>query len=172
MSFQDADPNLPQQAYNTLEFWGKLVGLLGGIWVLVEKMLKPFIKWRREAFAKSIRDVLKEELTCIDGVKESEEQIKKMLAEVLRRQDDIYSDLDLFMEIAQDNRARHDETNDLLTALGYASKDRRAQEERRSSNVVVDSIMAELNDRRKERRRRVDDSFLRGTAPGKPEPQG
>jgi hypothetical protein len=153
---QQPEHEIASRAGDILEFWAKAAGVALAIWQLVERVGKPYFAWRQKRFEASIRAVLKTELECIDRVTEHEEEIKALLLRVLERQDEIFADLDLFIEVAQDNRERHDETADLLNALGYSSKDRRTTERRSARTPRVDDLMVELRLRSTERRRRVD----------------
>lgn len=156
------EQEIAQRAGDILEFWAKAAGVALAIWQLVERVGKPYFSWRQKRFEASIRAVLKKELECIDGVKEREEEIKSLLERVIERQDEIFADLDLFIEVAQDNRDRHDETTELMNALGFASRDRRAGGERREDRTAhIDTLMGELRGRAVERRRRVDDVRIR-----------
>lgn len=158
---QQPEHEIASRAGDILEFWAKAAGVALAIWQLVERVGKPYFAWRQKRFEASIRAVLKTELECIDRVVEREDDIKALLLRVIERQDEIFADLDLFIEIAQDNRDRHDETAALLNAIGYASKDRRVTERRDVKTPRIDALMNELNARSVERRRRVDDVRLK-----------
>lgn len=158
---QQPEQEIAARAGDVLEFWAKAAGVALALWQLVERVGKPYFAWRQKRFDASIRAVLKAELECINSVVEREEEIKGLLERIIERQDEIFADIDLFIEVAQDNRDRHDETAELLNALGYSSKDRRTTERRDTRTPRIDSLMNELNLRAVERRRRIDDVRIR-----------
>lgn len=153
------DPDTSKRVLDTLEFWAKAAGALGAIGVFVAKILKPYLDWRRKSLAKTLREVLAEELAKIDGLSAREPQLNEKLDRVLTRQDELFHDVDLFLTVAQDNQDRLDAFDEWLTAAGVNS-DRRSEEDRRSINAVFD----QLQERRKHRRRRDD---ITRESPGK-----
>lgn len=150
------ESDVSRRVLDILEFWAKALGALGVIGVFVSRVLKPYNEWRRASLAKMMREILAEELGKIDTVVSREEEIAGKIDEVLTRQDELFHDVDLFLEIAQDNRERHDELNDLLDTMGLDSS-RRSDEERRSIDMVFD----QLHERRKARRRHMKPPVVR-----------
>jgi hypothetical protein len=146
------DADLAQRALDTVELLAKVAGSLAIVWGFVLKVLVPYKKWRQESLGRTIREVLKPELEMLQQVLEHEDGCAGRMEVVLKRQEELFGDLDLLLEVALDNRDRLDEQNDLLSALGLESE-RRTGEERR---VRMDMIFSTLGDRRRERRRRND----------------
>jgi hypothetical protein len=122
------DPHLSERAADTLELLTKATGLLGLVWAFMAKVLRPYHERRREHQVRTIREAM-----------------VPVLAPILK-------DHDVLVEIALDNRDRHDETNALLDFLGFTS-DRRTNEERRDE---VTEMVHGLAERRRERRRNLD----------------
>jgi hypothetical protein len=120
-----ADVHNAERVADTLELLAKGGGLLAMLWAFIARVLKPYHDHRREALARTIREVM-----------------MPVLAPILE-------DHDLLLEIALDNRDRHDEVNELLDALGFTT-DRRTSEERREE---VAQMIHLLSDRRRARRR-------------------
>lgn len=143
-----SDPQFGDRIADVVEMGAKTAIGLGAIWALVAKVLKPYQVWRRASKAKAR--------------KELEAQMREMFAVELSafkefsgipdRLDTLFQDHDLLLEIALDNRERHDETNALLDFLGFASE-RRTSEDRREE---VTKMVTTLADRRKARRRQGD----------------
>ncbi len=138
---------------STLELWAKIGGSLVILWGFIARVYKPFIVWRREHQARVIREVLKPELARLDQVIEHEDGCAGRMEQVLDRLRAFFSDHDYLIEIALDNRERLDENNDFLDALGFASRERRTDEQRRQ---LIDAMVRELVEKRRERRRSVD----------------
>lgn len=122
------DPQLSKRAAETIQILVEAGGLLGMLWAFLAKVLKPYHEYRRNHMARLIREVM---------------------VPVLRP---ILDDHDVLLEIALDNRERHDEMNELLDILGF-STERRASDERRAK---LTEMVETLADRRRERRRQVD----------------
>jgi hypothetical protein len=123
-----SDPQLSERAADTIELLVKAGGLLGMLWAFMEKVLKPFQERRKDRTARAIRDAM-----------------VPVLGPILE-------DHDTLVEIALDNRERHDETNELLDLLGFCA-DRRTSDDRREKMTAMVESLAE---RRRERRRKVD----------------
>lgn len=121
------DPQLSDRAADTIELLTKAGGLLGLAWAFMAKVLKPYHERRRDQMARTIREVM---------------------VPVLQP---ILADHDVLVELALDNRERHDETNELLDLLGFCSE-RRTSDERRAK---MSEMVTALADRRRERRRRL-----------------
>jgi hypothetical protein len=122
------DPHLSERAADTIELLAKSGGLLAMLWAFIARVLKPYHEYRQAQLARTIRAV-----------------VEPMLKPILR-------DHDVLVDIALDNRERHDETNELLNFLGFTS-DRRTSDERREE---VSEMVHGLAERRRERRRRLD----------------
>jgi hypothetical protein len=122
------DPHLSERAADTIELLVKAGGLMGMLWAFIARVLKPYHEYRQQQLARTIRSV-----------------VAPMLEPILK-------DHDVLVEIALDNRERHDETNGLLDFLGFTS-DRRTNEERREE---VSQMVHALTERRRERRRKLD----------------
>lgn len=152
------DPSLHDSALEVMSFWAKAAGAALIVWQLVERVWKPYSEWKRKRFAASIREVLKDDLACLPRIQEFEERTNVLLAEVLRRQEQIFADVDDFLSLAMENSERHDETAELLNAAGYASKERRANPEERRARF--DSMVDALRMRQRERQREVNEARL------------
>lgn len=140
---------------STLELWAKIGGSLLLLWGFLARVYKPLVLWRREHQAKVIREVLAPELRQLQHIITEEHGCAERLEGVVRALREIYGDHDKLIEIALDNRERLDENNDFLDALGFASRERRTDEDRRR---LVDTMVKELAASRRERRRALDDS--------------
>lgn len=151
------DPQITERIASTLELWAKIGGGVAALWVLLSKVWKPYQEFRREQLATQMRAIFAPELAQLAAVFEKEdgcadrlEAVVAEMQELYARQAATFEDLDMFIDIANDNRERHDEHDALMDALGFTSADRRTDEERRAK---VDAMMDLLKDRRKERRR-------------------
>jgi hypothetical protein len=149
---QDLPPDMSQTTLDVIELWGKLVGVLVATAGFFRLIWKPYTDWKRKQLAEMIRAVLKEELTDVGQLKTGQEEIMTHIRKLERQVETLFNDVDSFIEIATDNRERHDETADLLNAMGLSS-DRRVDPDRREH---IDGLMSGILDRRKSRRRRDD----------------
>lgn len=138
---------------STLELWAKIAGSLLLVGGFLKGVVKPFIEWRREHQAKVIREILEPELKMLNRVISQEDGCADRMERVLKRQEALFADHDLLVDISIDNRERNDETNMLLDAMGFAS-DRRTSVERREE---IRLMIEELERRRRERRRQITD---------------
>lgn len=141
-----SDPQIGERIADVVELGAKVSIGLGAVWAFVAKVLKPFTVWRRASRLKAradaeaeIRLMFDKEIQAINRIPTLESQI-----------DVLFKDHDILLDVAFDNRERHDETNALLDFLGFTS-DRRSSEERRD---VVAEMVTTLAERRKERRRK------------------
>jgi hypothetical protein len=148
----ELDPIAAQKALSIIEFGAKFAIALGAVYAFIEKLAKPYAEHRRIRLATVIREVLKEEIDSLHDIRDERDDLRRLVEAVLDRQTALFDDIDLFIDIARDNRERHDETADLLNAIGL-STDRRADPDRRKE---VDTMLILLDDRRKERRRTND----------------
>lgn len=143
--------DLSSRALGVVEFWAKFAGGAAIVWGFVVKIVKPLMDWRRKRMSDMIRAALKPELDLLQGNSTQMQEIAEDVSRMAQRQEEVYMEIDSLLEIAQDNRDRHDETADLLNAMGLSS-DRRLADRRQR----VEELFEGLNDRRKERRRRDD----------------
>lgn len=143
-----SDPHLHQRVVDLLDYAARIVIPLGAIKVFVAGIYKPFITWRREHTAKTIREVLKPELDQLRSMIEDESGCAGQMREVLQQMRTVFHDLDLFLEVSQDNRERQDETNELLDEV--FGIERRVDLKRRAE---IDEMLKLLADRRKARQR-------------------
>lgn len=142
----DVPPDAPQRAAEVLEFLAKLAGALAIVWGFIAKVAKPFVDWRRRRLQEAIRDALRADL---DPLRELPSRVEL----ALERQDQVFDEIDLFLEVIADNRDRINEINGFLDEVGFASRDRRHAERRRTADEAFD----ELQGRLRSRRRRDDD---------------
>lgn len=143
------DPTISKRALDVIQWLATVAGSLAILWGFMAKVGKPFVEWRRRRMAEVIREVLTAELSRLDGICDREEQILDGYQKVLARQEAIFRDLDMLIEIALDNRDRLDEMNALMDELGLSSRDRRERA------IDVDNMIDTLNERRKARRRKL-----------------
>lgn len=141
---------------DVLEFLAKVAGSLGVVAAFVKGVWQPCRKWRQESLGKAIRAALAPELSAIAGIVTADEQCAEGLRAVTKRVGELAGDLDLFLELARDNRERQDEVAELLDAVGF-STDRRLSPERR---VRGEEILNALIERRLAARRRIEREAL------------
>jgi hypothetical protein len=122
------DAQHAERVADTVELLVKVGGLLGMLWAFIARVLRPYHDRRQAALARTILSVMEPALKPFQD------------------------DHELLLDIALDNRERHDEINELLDALGFTT-DRRSDSDRREA--VSEKVMA-LAERRRERRRRLD----------------
>ena len=142
------DPNITERLVDLLEYAARVAIPLGALKVFFVGVYKPFVTWRREHTAKTIREVLKPELDQLKSMIEDESGCAGQMKEVLTQMRTIFHDLDLFLEVSHDNRERQDETNELLDEV--FGIERRVDLKRRKE---IDDMLALLAERRKARRR-------------------
>jgi hypothetical protein len=151
MNAPPGDPQMGERIADIAELGAKIIialgAILGGLWAFTTKIAKPYHAWRRAARLKErhememmLRSALSEELATIAALKRVPEQLEAL-----------FKDHDLLLEIAFDNRERHDETNALLDFLGFTS-DRRSDDSRRAE---VTDMVTTLAERRRDRRRKM-----------------
>lgn len=143
------DPQLGERIANVVEVGAKVTIALGGIWALVIKVAKPFMEWRR-ATKQAERAELEKQMREMFAV---ELQAFERLSDAVGRIDVLFKDHDILLDLALDNRERHDETTALLDFLGFTS-DRRSSDDDRRKKVA--NMVLTLSERRKERRREGD----------------
>jgi hypothetical protein len=134
---------------NILDWAGKAMVVLAAIKTFLVAVYQPWKKWRREHDAKTIREVLAPELAQLRTIIDDESGCAGRMTDVLTQMRAIFGDLDMFLEVAADNRERLDETNELLDAVGF-NADRRVDEVQRDR---IAKTMADLTERRRKRRR-------------------
>lgn len=124
------------------------------VWGVVSKIGKPAYAFRAKilekrdtALAAKIRSILDPELQDLGRLGTCTDQLET----VLKRQREVFADLDNVLSVVSDNRDRIDETNDLLNVLGFSS-DRRTPDtaERREE---FDRMLVLLRERTKGRSR-------------------
>lgn len=141
------DPETIQRASDVIETLAKVAGSLGIVWAFVAKVLVPYRRWKDAHRAREIREALKPELDAFADLLHPDEGWKARL-------DRVEKTLDKLVPLALDNQNRHDETNELLDALGFTS-DRRGGKERREQELR--EMVEELNSERRHFRRRSTD---------------
>lgn len=142
------DPQFTQRLADVLDYGARVAISLGAIKLFFAGIYKPLVTWRREHTAKTIREVLKPELDQLKSMIEDESGCAGQMKDVLTQMRTIFNDLDLFLEIAHDNRERLDETGDLLDEV--FGLERRVDLKRRAE---FDEMLRVLGERRKARRR-------------------
>lgn len=140
------------RAAAVVELWLKIGGAFALTWGFLQKAWKPYVVWRREHQAKLIREVLKPELERLDAIAAREDGCAERMETVLHSLRELFGDHDSLVVLAMDNRERLDETNELLDHFGLSSDRRRPEQ-----IAMLDAMIARLDARRKERKRRFDD---------------
>jgi hypothetical protein len=137
------------QFWDVIDLAAKAAVGLGAIKLFLVGIYKPFAEWRKEHVAKTTREVLKPELAQLRQIIDDESGCAGRMDDVLMHMREIFTDLDKFLDVAADTRDRQDETNDLLDAIGFHAE-RRVDEAKQDK---MRQTMADLNERRKKRRR-------------------
>lgn len=145
------DPEITVRAASVLELWLKLLGALGMLWAFLEKVAKPYFKWRRDAQARVMREILAPELAQLQKFAEQEDGCARRLEVVLRHLQELFGDHDNLYLVAMDNRDRIDETNELLDSMGFSSSPRHPDRA-----AYIAEVVQQLGERRKRRRRSTD----------------
>lgn len=157
-------PNPPElevvnRLASILELLAKGGVVFGLLWGFLVKIWKPYQESRRKALAATIREILEPELAQLkeiqDGIKDTreyEDSCANRLELVLTQLQNLFGDHDDLILLAKDNRDRHDETNDLLDAVGFTTDRRHPEDEERMKKIINS-----LDERRKRRRRWYDD---------------
>lgn len=143
------DPDYTQRAAALGELAAKVGGGVLALWAVVMKIYVPFRTWRQRAFAEQIRAVLAPEIQLLHRITKADDTCVERLQVVLDQQAVFAEELDVFLELAKDNRARHDETADLLNALIPIHE--RRHDDRRDARF--DTLIEHLVERRRERLR-------------------
>lgn len=140
-------------AVNTLEWLAKLAGSLVILWGFIARVLKPYSEWRRKHLAGVMREVLKDELAAMARITANEELCAQRLDAAVGKMEALYEEHDTHGEGMAMLTETVEEIYGLLDALGLHANDRRDGDERR---VELGEMMANLADRRRQRRRRSD----------------
>lgn len=150
------DPHTAKAVNDVIEYGGKAAVSLAAIVGFFRLVAQPIMNWRsaardrrKKAEAELIRSVLAEEIQKLDAICAREETVLDEYQKVISRQEQIFRDLDILLEVALDNRDRLDEMNSLLDEVGFCSRDRRDRE----SDVIL--MVEGLLERRKQRRRKL-----------------
>lgn len=141
------DPALSKRALDVIQWLAAVAGSLTIVWGFLKLVGKPLFEWRKKRQTEIVREVLKEQLDRLDLVCDREEEILREYTRIVQRQEAIFRDLDALLTIAEDNRDRLNEINDLLDTLGFASRDRRKTPDE------VAEMMDGLMERRRKRNR-------------------
>lgn len=141
-------PDLGQRIADVLDYGARVAISLGAVKLFLSGIYKPLVTWRREHTAKTIREVLAPELSQLQAIIEDESGCAGQMKDVLAQMRHIFVDLDLFLDVAHDNRDRQDETNELLDEV--FGIERLVDPKRRKE---VEEMLQVLADRRKARRR-------------------
>lgn len=144
MTAPPPDPTLGRRVLDVLTILASVAGSLAIVWGFLKMVGKPWYDWRQRRQAAIIREVLKPQLDALDSICAREE------ANVTANRE-LFKDFDKLMEIALDNRDRLDDMNNLLDALGFASRDRRADSAGHQEKMT--EIVEGLIERRRQRRR-------------------
>lgn len=131
----------------------KVGAALAAAWAFAVKVGKPayefrakILERRNSVLAQKIRGILEPELQDLTRLQTCTDELEV----VLKRQREVFLDLDNVLGIVTDNRDRIDETNDLLNLLGFSSDRRAANAERREE---FDRLLTVLRNRNKVRAR-------------------
>lgn len=141
-------PDLNVRAFDLIEWGAKAAIALGSIKVFLAGIYKPFMEWRKEHNAKTIREVLAPELAQLQQIIHDESGCADNMQTAVRAFAEVFNDLDRFLSITIDNRERIDETNDLLNEVFHLE-----QRLDRDRTAEIDALLSELAERQKQRRR-------------------
>lgn len=151
----------------TVQIWATIAGALAIVWGFLVRVYKPLVMWRREHQARVIREVLAPELRQLKEFAAHEDSCVGQMETVLEKLREFFGDHDSLISISIDNRERLDENNDFLDALGFTSRERRTDEERRK---IIDDLVSELGRRSRARRRGIADAMAVSTKLHPPPP--
>lgn len=146
------DVDVSQRALNIVEFLTKAGGLAALFAGVLKWAWKPYVEWRRHRMALLMREVLKIELVQLKELTDREHGCVERMEVMVGQITTLFGEHDMLLEVVYDNRERHDETNQLLDALGF-STDRRSDSDRRDE---LDGMIGRLNERRMARRRGIE----------------
>lgn len=145
------DAEIAGRVASTVELWAKIAGSGAIIWGFLEKVAKPYYRWRREAQGRIIREILAPELAQLAQFKDQEDGCARRLEVVLRHLQELFGDHDNLYLVAMDNRERIDETNELLDSMGFSSSHHHPDRA-----AYIAEVVQQLGERRKHRRRSTD----------------
>lgn len=171
-------PTSSERILDTIEWLAKLAGALVIVWGFLEKVAKPYGEWRRrqrererQRMAEMVRDILREELTQLEGVVHREGEVVRLMSEMIAIAQEVFRDLDDLLKVARDNHDRLDETNLLLDETGFTSDRRKSIRPEEDKTAKANAEMMEaLSQRQSARRRRVDVMRKRLMSRGDPDP--
>jgi hypothetical protein len=156
-----ASPDIALHLLSAGEFLVKLAGGVAALWVSLEKIVKPYQKFRKGMKRDEATDALKPELEKLEELKQHHEKLYAQGRDILHgqekilvRQTQIFRELDLIHLLAAENSDRHDETNDLLDAVGFASERRTSEQSEQRKRVSA--ILAALKTHKTARDRAED----------------
>lgn len=136
------DPDVARRAAETLELWAKVAGALAIVWGFIEKVAKPYQRWRKETLAHAIAEIIAPEMEAI------ERRAAERNASIIRKLNEWRIDHDHMIEVILDNRERHDELNDLLSELGLSSDRRRDMDRRTLVTGLAEALRVRQRDRK------------------------
>lgn len=139
-----ADPQITERAASTVELLIKSGSLLGMLWLGVTKVLKPYHDYRRNSLKAAMAEILEPTMAKMNEAIDKEADCAERQTVVYERQTALFEDIDLFLKLAEDSHARHDETNGLLDQL--FGLERRIDHEKRQE---VEGILKVLRNRRR-----------------------
>lgn len=143
-------PDINARAFDIIEWGAKAAIGLGSIKVFLASIYKPFVEWRKEHNAKTIREVLAPELAQLQQMIHDESGCADNMQTAVRAFAEVFHDLDRFLSITIDNRDRIDETNDLLNEIFHLEP--RIDRQRAAE---IEGLLNELSERQKIRRRGI-----------------
>lgn len=149
MSDLPTPPDLNARAFDIIEWGAKAAIGLGSIKVFLASIYKPFVEWRKEHNAKTIREVLAPELAQLQQMIHDESGCAENMQTAVRAFSEVFHDLDRFLSITIDNRDRIDETNDLLNEIFHLEPRARVR------TAEIEALLSELAERQKIRRRGI-----------------
>jgi hypothetical protein len=144
------DPTLNERAITLIDWIAKAAIGLGSVKVFLSGIYRPFMEWRKEHNARTIREVLKPELDQLRGLISEESGCAENMRLAVESIKQVFHELDAFLSIATDNRDRVNETNELLDEIFHL--DRRVDHMREAE---IDALLKMLGERRTVRRRHL-----------------
>lgn len=151
----DLPPDTAERVADIMEYTAKTAVSLSAVWAFIALIARPFTEWRRKRLREAIREALKPELAAIADMPARETETNRKLDIALRRQDQVFDEIDLFVLVVADNRERLAEMQDLLdSTAGLTAGDRRRNApgaRRRLADEALQELQGKLRARRRAR---------------------
>lgn len=119
-----ASSDATEVASRLLEFIGKTASSLVALWVVVEKIAKPYYSWRKRKQGELIREVLADELSALGEVAQSAERITAALETIAMSVTGVYEHIALVVDLVEAVRLATPEADERATELTAVLRDR------------------------------------------------